>query len=260
MKQILDDIESDVNESDCNDGSNKQAVVLDEETTLPLPSNAVDIRIIMDKLKKKFVILKSEHIQSAKTLLQAYGMTYIESPGEADMLCAKLVSKNIVYACLSEDTDMFVYGCSRVLRYLSLTASTVVLYDFHKIINTLDMTTYEFRQLCIIYGCDYLPKNEKQNYKNMTIFNSYKMFKNYKDYLKNTIEINNDKPDFYKWILSQNTDMLSYINEASKVIDLFDISSYDNLQLYENVKIINGPIHRQQLVEIMQKENFIFLH
>ena len=260
LKQILDDIESDVNESDCNDGSNKQAVVLDEETTLPLPSNAVDIRIIMDKLKKKFVILKSEHIQSAKTLLQAYGMTYIESPGEADMLCAKLVSKNIVYACLSEDTDMFVYGCSRVLRYLSLTASTVVLYDFHKIINTLDMTTYEFRQLCIIYGCDYLPKNEKQNYKNMTIFNSYKMFKNYKDYLKNTIEINNDKPDFYKWILSQNTDMLSYINEASKVIDLFDISSYDNLQLYENVKIINGPIHRQQLVEIMQKENFIFLH
>ena len=260
LKQILDDIESDVNESDCNDGNNKQAVVLDEETTLPLPSNAVDIRIIMDKLKKKFVILKSEHIQSAKTLLQAYGMTYIESPGEADMLCAKLVSKNIVYACLSEDTDMFVYGCSRVLRYLSLTASTVVLYDFQKIINTLDMTTYEFRQLCIIYGCDYLPKNEKQNYKNMTIFNSYKMFKNYKDYLKNTIEINNDKQDFYKWILSQNTDMLSYINEASKVIDLFDISSYDNLQLYENVKIINGPIHRQQLIEIMQKENFIFLH
>jgi flap endonuclease-1 len=265
LKQILDDIKSDVNESDCdkgnsNDRNNKQAVVLDEETTLPLPSNAVDIRIIMDKLKKKFVILKSEHIQSAKTLLQAYGMTYIESPGEADMLCAKLVSKNIVYACLSEDTDMFVYGCSRVLRYLSLTASTVVLYDFQKIINTLDMTTYEFRQLCIIYGCDYLPKNEKQNYKNMTIFNSYKMFKNYKDYLKNTIEINNDKPDFYKWILSQNTDMLSYINEASKVIDLFDISSYDNLQLYENVKIINGPIHRQQLIEIMQKENFIFIH
>jgi 5'-3' exonuclease len=265
LKQILDDIKSDVNESDCdrgnsNDGSNKQAVVLDEETTLPLPSNAVDIRIIMDKLKKKFVILKSEHIQSAKTLLQAYGMTYIESPGEADMLCAKLVSKNIVYACLSEDTDMFVYGCSRVLRYLSLTASTVVLYDFQKIINTLDMTTYEFRQLCIIYGCDYLPKNEKQNYKNMTIFNSYKMFKNYKDYLKNTIEINNDKHDFYKWILSQNTDMLSYINEASKVIDLFDISSCDNLQLYENVKIINGPINRQQLIEIMQKENFIFLH
>ena len=219
----------------------------------------------MDKLKKKFVILKAEHIQNAKMLLQSYGMTYIESPGEADMLCAKLVSKNIVYACLSEDTDMFVYGCSRVLRYLSLTTSTVILYDFQEIIKTLDMTTYEFRQLCIIYGCDYLPKNENQNYKNMTIFKSYKMFKQYKDYLKNMNENNENtpehspEPDFYKWLLSQNKDIYSYINEASKVIDMFDISSYDNLELYDNIKIMNGPIHREQLIEVMQKENFIFI-
>lgn len=262
LKQILDDIESDVAVSDCESATDGGG---SEETTVHTPSNSADIRTMMDKLKKKFVILKSDHIQNAKTLLQAYGMTYIESPGEADMLCAKLVSKNIVYACLSEDTDMFVYGCSRVLRYLSLTTSTVILYDFQEIIKTLDMTTYEFRQLCIIYGCDYLPKNENQNYKNMTIFNSYKMFKSYKDYLKNRNENNEitpeseDEPDFYKWLLSQNTDIYSYINEACKVIDMFDISSYDNLELYDNIKIMNGPIHREQLIEIMQKENFIFI-
>ena len=285
LKQILDDIESDapvvsdagvVSDSDSNSNSNT-IVEFDEETTISIPSKSADIRLMMDKLKKKFVILKSHHIQNAKTLLQAYGMTYIESPGEADMLCAKLVSKNIVYACLSEDTDMFVYGCSRVLRYLSLTSSTVILYDFQEIIKTLDMTTYEFRQLCIIYGCDYLPKNEKQNYKNMTIFNSYKMFKSYKEYYNNIvgsenknendiitssdkfIETVDDKSDFYKWLLSQNNNMSSYINEASKIIDLFDISSYDNLELYDNVKIMNGPIDRKRLVEVMEKENFIFI-
>lgn len=263
LKQMLDDIESDVAVSDCDGGGGGDDG--DEETVTDIPSNTADIRIMMDKLKKKFVILKSDHIQNAKMLLQAYGMTYIESPSEADMLCAKLVSKNIVYACLSEDTDMFVYGCSRVLRYLSLTTSTVILYDFQEIIKTLDMTTYEFRQLCIIYGCDYLPKNENQNYKNMTIFNSYKMFKQYKDYLKDINENNentsehNPEPDFYKWLLSQNNDIYSYINEASKVIDMFDISSYDNLELYDNIKIMNGPIHREQLIEVMQKENFIFI-
>jgi flap endonuclease-1 len=256
LKQMLDDIESDVAVSDCDGGGGGGDD--DEETVTVIPSNTADIRIMMDKLKKKFVILKAEHIQNAKMLLQAYGMTYIESPGEADMLCAKLVSKNIVYACLSEDTDMFVYGCSRVLRYLSLTTSTVILYDFQEIIKTLDMTTYEFRQLCIIYGCDYLPKNENQNYKNMTIFNSYKMFKQYKDYLKNN-ETSEIQTDFYKWLLSQNNDIYSYINEASKVIDMFDISSYDNLELYDNIKIMNGPIHREQLIEVMQKENFIFI-
>ena len=261
LKQILDDIESDVAVSDCESANDGGGGGGSEETIVHTLSNSADIRTMMDKLKKKFVILKSDHIQNAKTLLQAYGMTYIESPGEADMLCAKLVSKNIVYACLSEDTDMFVYGCSRVLRYLSLTTSTVILYDFQEIIKTLDMTTYEFRQLCIIYGCDYLPKNENQNYKNMTIFNSYKMFKSYKDYLKNRNENNEitPEPDFYKWLLSQNTDIYSYINEACKVIDMFDISSYDNLELYDNIKIMNGPIHREQLIEIMQKENFIFI-
>jgi 5'-3' exonuclease len=265
LKQILDDIESDVAVSDCESANDGGGGGSGEETVVHTTSNTADIRTMMDKLKKKFVILKAEHIQNAKTLLQAYGMTYIESPGEADMLCAKLVSKNIVYACLSEDTDMFVYGCSRVLRYLSLTTSTVILYDFQEIIKTLDMTTYEFRQLCIIYGCDYLPKNENQNYKNMTIFNSYKMFKSYKDYLKNRNENNEitpetePEPDFYKWLLSQNTDIYSYINEACKVIDMFDISSYDNLELYDNIKIMNGPIHREQLIEVMQKENFIFI-
>ena len=285
LKQILDVIESDaagVSDSDSNNTNNNNnnttIVEVDEETTVSIPSNSVDIRTMMDKLKKKFVILKSEHIQNAKTLLQAYGMTYIESPGEADMLCAKLVSKNIVYACLSEDTDMFVYGCSRVLRYLSLTSSTTVLYDFQEIIKTLDMTTYEFRQLCIIYGCDYLPKNEKQNYKNTTIFDSYKMFKKYKEYYKNIVSIDRDtidhdtteidedkdtdtdKHDFYEWLLKENTNMSSYIHEASKIIDLFDISSYDNLELYDNVKIMNGPVNRKRLIEVMEKENFIFIN
>ena len=286
LKQILDDIESDaaiLSESEGNSDSNgnRTVVEVDEETTVSIPSNSVDIRTMMNKLKKKFVILKSVHIQDAKTLLQAYGMTYIESPGEADILCAKLVSKNIVYACLSEDTDMFVYGCSRVLRYLSLTSSTTIIYNFQEIIKTLDMTPYEFRQLCIMYGCDYLPKNENQNYKNMTIFNSYKMFKSYKEYLKNIVSDNNDnndnndndninetvdvdvcvydKPDFYTWLLNQNTNMSSYIQEASKIIDLFDISSYNNLELYDNIKIINGPIDRKRLIEVMEKENFIFI-
>ena len=272
LKQILHDIESDVMDVSENESSNSTTTVeLDEDTTVSIPSKSEDIRMMMDKLKKKFVILKSDHIHNAKTLLQAYGMTYIESPGEADMLCAKLVSKNIVYACLSEDTDMFVYGCSRVLRYLSLTSWTAILYDFQGIITTLDMTLHEFQQVCIMYGCDYLPKNEKQHYKHMTIFNSYKLFKNYKEYYKNstteynTIDSSNssnssdDNPDFYKWLLMQNSNMYSYVNEASTVIDLFDISHYDNLELYDNVKIMNGPIDRKRLIEVMEKENFIFI-
>jgi len=292
LKQILDGIESDAEsskESDtvskCVNNIDKTVVEYDEETSITIQTNSVEIRNMMERLKKKFVILKSEHIQNAKTLLQAYGMTYYESPGEADMLCAKLVSKNIVYACLSEDTDMFVYGCNRVLRYVSLTCSTAILYDFQGILKTLDMNIYEFRQLCIMFGCDYLPHNKTQNYKNMTIFNSYKMFKKYKEYCKIVNEIvvcdvetqgrdgdgdggvaeagvgvEDDKQCFYKWLLNENTDLVTYIQNASKIIDLFDITHYDNLELYDNIKIINGPIDYKRLIEVMEKENFIFMN
>ena len=294
LKQILDDITSDAESSKESDitstcennvttnvNASKTFVEFDEETTITIPTNSVEIRNMMERLKKKFVILKSEHIQNAKTLLQAYGMTYYESPGEADMLCAKLVSKNIVYACLSEDTDMFVYGCNRVLRYISLTSSTAILYEFQGILKTLDMNICEFRQLCIMFGCDYLPHNKTQNYKNMTIFNSYKMFKKYKEYYKNIIEnvacqaeaeaeaeaevevevdAETEKQCFYKWLQTDNTDLVTYIQDASKIIDLFDISSYDNLELYDNIKIINGPIDYKRLIEIMEKENFIFMN
>uniref|UniRef100_A0A6C0EZ71 XPG N-terminal domain-containing protein n=1 Tax=viral metagenome TaxID=1070528 RepID=A0A6C0EZ71_9ZZZZ len=288
LKQILDDITPDVDsgkESDtvstCVNNIGKTVVEFDEETSITIPTNSVEICNMMERLKKKFVILKSEHIQNAKTLLQAYGMTYYESPGEADMLCAKLVSKNIVYACLSEDTDMFVYGCNRVLRYVSLTCSTAILYEFQGILKTLDMDIYEFRQLCIMFGCDYLPHNKTQNYKNMTIFNSYKMFKKYKEYCENINEnvvcdveaqdqdqdqagagagAEDDKRGFYNWLLKENNDLVTYIQDASKIIDLFDITHYDNLQLYDNVKIINGPIDYNRLIEVMEKENFIFMN
>ena len=285
LKQILETIESDADAIATDDDgviensstptpTPTTIVEFDEDTTIHIPSTTADIRTMMEKLKKKFVILKHEHIQNAKMLLQAYGMTYIESPGEADMLCAKLVSKNMVYACLSEDTDMFVYGCKRVLRYLSLSSWSAILYDFQEIINTLDMTTYEFRQLCIMFGCDYLPKKENGNgnYKNTTIFASYKMFKNYKEYLKNIINdtSSNDDTcdsrnnhDFYKWLLSIDknsvTEMTHHVNEALKIINLYDISSYNGLELYDNIKIMNGPVDYARLIEVMTKENFIFI-
>ena len=95
------------------------------------------------------------------------------------------------------------------------------------------------------------------------------MFKNYKEHLKNIIndtssnDDSGDNPDFYKWLLSidknSETEMTHYINEALKIIDLFDISSYNGLELYDNIKIMNGPVDYDRLIEVMTKENFIFI-
>jgi 5'-3' exonuclease len=92
-----------------------------------------DIQNQMDLLKKQFVTLKKEMVEEVKQLMRAFGATYYDAPGEADELCAALVIKNKVWACLSEDMDLFVYGCPRVLRYFSLLNHTAVLYDLVKI-------------------------------------------------------------------------------------------------------------------------------
>ena len=67
------------------------------------------------KLAKKFIRIKNHEIRDIKMLFSSYGISYIEAIGEADRWCAKLVSSGRAYACVSEDMDMFAYGCPFVL-------------------------------------------------------------------------------------------------------------------------------------------------
>jgi flap endonuclease-1 len=225
-----------------------------------------DMSQVMEQLKKKFVTIKYDDIQNVKTLLQAYGVTYFEAPGEADILCAKLVTNNLVYACLSEDTDMFVYGCARVLRYLSLTLSNVVIYDLNNILKTLDVTMDVFKQICILYGCDYSHESllensicceQKQTLHNMNIFNAFQLFKKY--LVIRDIVDTGDSSDFYEWIVNEKIHSILYIDEINKNIKLFDIDETKNLDLYDHIKIVNGPINKKLLIDVMKKENFIFI-
>ena len=228
-----------------------------------------DMTQSMEQLRKKFISIKYEDIQNVKTLLQAYGVTYFEAPGEADILCAKLVTNNIVYACLSEDTDMFVYGCGRVLRYLSLTLSNVVIYDLNNILKTLNITMDVFKKICILYGCDYNGASYEDfendtckhelKIKGLNIFHAFQLFKKYRDSFMKIETDDTDEYDFYNWIINENIHSRDYINKINKNIKLFEIDDTKNLELYDNIKIFNGPVNKKLLIETMKKENFIFM-
>ena len=70
-----------------------------------------------------FTSINKGEIEEVKKLIKLFGLSYVTADGEADEICAKMVISNQAYACLSEDTDLFVYGCPRVLRYISLRKS-----------------------------------------------------------------------------------------------------------------------------------------
>jgi flap endonuclease-1 len=197
----------------------------------------------MQEEKKNFVRITREDIESVQKLLDAYGIVYITANGEADELCYKLTKKKMVYGCLSEDMDLFVYGCERVFRYLSLLNNTLVEYDMKKILNILGVTQTEFREICVLAGTDY---NEGCDniYKALSLFEKYKK--------------TNTCVDFYKWLQKGNL-----IEDYQKLISTYLMFDQFPIQLETEVKklqITNKRIQRGELREILVNDGFIFVN
>jgi flap endonuclease-1 len=204
-----------------------------------------DIVNALDLLKKQIVQINKNKIENVKALIRAFGNTYFDAPGEADELCALLVSKKKVWACLSEDMDLFVYGCTRVLRYFSLINHTVVVYSMKQILKELKMTQTEFRNVCILSGTDYnIHLNPEINLKN-TLYHFYRFKKS-------------TKSGFYDWLV-ENTNYIEDFALLTKIDSMFNLENvYTKLDIFNNVDIINGPIRQDDIENIMKDEGFIF--
>lgn len=224
-----------------NEAENRYNVL---EEKLDNTNNDFERQELISKMqdeKKKFVRITRSDIESVQMLLKAYGVVYITANGEADELCYKLTKKKMVYGCLSEDMDLFVYGCERVYRYLSLLNNTLVEYDMRKILNILGLTQTEFREICVLGGTDY---NEGCDniYKSLTLFEKYKK--------------SNTRIDFYKWLHREGI-----VDDYQKLINTYLIFDKFPIQLETEVKklqITNKRIQREELREILVKDGFIF--
>lgn len=207
-----------------------------------------DIIAAMDQLKKQIVQINKDKIERVKALIRAYGATYYDAQGEADELCALLVIKKKVWACLSEDMDLFVYGCTRVLRYFSLMTHTVVLYHTKGIYNELNMTQKEFKEICILSGTDY-NINVNGNNHIVSLRLTMKHFNKFKE--------SNEK-DFYTWLI-QNTEFINDFELLNKINKMFTLDSgHEKLEIFNNIKVVNGPIRQDEIQDIMREEDFIF--
>ncbi|KAJ3090989.1 Rad2 nuclease, partial [Physocladia obscura] len=93
-------------------------------------------------------------------VLQKQGIECIVAPYEADAQLAYLEKIHLVDAILTEDSDLLVFGCQRVIFKLDATGNAVQIYakDFpHVPAMKREWSFDKFRQACILSGCDYLP-------------------------------------------------------------------------------------------------------
>jgi len=222
----------------------KEVKMLQYKLQNTFEDDKVEIMENIENLKKKTVYITRNKISKVKNLICFYGACYVDAEGEADELCAILSVQNKVWAVLSEDMDMFVYGCPRILRYFSLVNHTVVLYQMDKILNELHMIHDEFRSICVVAGTDY---NCSHLSLNTNLLQILKYFKKYNS-TKKTIT-------FYEW-LQENTNCEIDIPSLNKINDMFCVVS-KNTQL-ENIKIINCPIQYNELKLLLNEDGFIF--
>jgi len=191
-------------------------------------SDKKELIVELQTLKKKFIRIKDKEIQTIKTLLTLYDVKYYEAEGEADQICAKFVLSGIAWGCVSDDMDMFVYGCTRVLRHMSLLKHTFIFYNINSILKDLDMHMTSFRQIAILSGTDYNISNETNLYETMEYYKKYKSIKKechvWESKEKTNINIEIYKEcEFYNWLYF-NTDYLKNYNLLIDTYKLFKVN------------------------------------
>ena len=107
---------------------------------------------------------KNNDIKEAQILLDLMGIPYINSPGEADIVCSWLASrrddngKRYVEGVCSDDSDMLPLGAcylfKDMLRFMSKNKQVKVI-SLKKTLVKMNLTMDQFIDLCVLLGTDY---------------------------------------------------------------------------------------------------------
>ena len=205
----------------------------------------------MDLLKSQFIRVKDVHTTKVKVLLDAFGVSYLDSPCEADHLCAYFTTKynneRTIY-CVSDDMDMFIYGSKHIIRNININNKTLWIYDREKILEELDFTNDEFQEILILSGTDYNIDSNTSLSETLKWHISYKKNK----------ETGKATAPFYDWLL-QNT---KYITDSEKLNNVYQYFKNDYLKIFDDYKgeMIQEKVYNEEKVkELMKEEGFIFL-
>ena len=116
--------------------------------------------------------------EKAKDVLNLLGLPYLQARGEAETLCAFLGVNGHVDAVLTSDTDVLAYGTPCMISNIGAEhkappprmlggadapppprvrcgPTTVRVINHQNLCAELDLSAAEFRDLCILLGCDY---------------------------------------------------------------------------------------------------------
>ncbi|KAJ0426254.1 hypothetical protein BJY00DRAFT_128909 [Aspergillus carlsbadensis] len=112
--------------------------------------------------------------------LKKLDVQYVVAPYEADAQLVYLEQHGFIDGIISEDSDLLVFGAKRLLSKLDQHGDCIEINraDFTacREVSFIGWTDSEFRHMCILSGCDYLPNISRIGLK--TAYRSIRKFKN----------------------------------------------------------------------------------
>ena len=204
----------------------------------------------LDNLRKKMVKLTPEDISQTKQLIDAFGFSYIDAPKEADHLCVSFVKSGIADACMSDDCDMFLLNCPKVIRYLSLMKQSAVIYDTQNILRELKINYEDFLKIMVLTGTDY------DLSQNRSLKQSLELYKQYKNDETALVV----KSNFHNWLYNNNQ-----ITDLEKLQGLCNMFNMDII-MEEYMEIMETYLNEEdkkndinKIKQLMIPYNFIFV-
>ena len=146
----------------------------------------------LQKLRNQYIRVNQTDVESIKEMMDTFQIRYIQAPHEADEICARMMGQ--AEYCMSDDMDMFAYGCPNILRSVNIHTETMLLYNLKEILEELRISKKDFQLIYSASGTDYADSK-------LTI---YDWFQKYDSFIKS------GGTDFYECIkVSNQFDILS---------------------------------------------------
>ena len=209
--------------------SNQRKVLRDKLKDPNLNENSIK------ELEKQLIQINKNDIEISKSIILFMGFQIIQARYESDPILSYLSKRSNILGCMSEDSDMFVFGCKFVIKSLNLKNKTIIVYNLNKILKQLNLKFYEFKLLCMLTKNDY---NQESPY---DFYTMYRLYKNY--CRKKIIYI-----PFNNWINNKPLYNLKYLNNCFK-----------DKKVFEKFNIKLNKVDYKSLKNILSNYGFYFI-
>lgn len=182
-------LEKSKNKFNMNDGYNLRLLDDDEissSTSFSLSQNELDvIQQYINKLKTSVINVTQEHINKMKEYISSLGISYIQSPEEAESYSCFLVNSGYGSAVVSFDSDCIAHGAKNIIFGIDTVSGKISELNIEELLEEWQIELYHLKDFAILVGCDY---NRKKKLAKIGPVNALKLLQEY-DILENIPEI-----------------------------------------------------------------------